>query len=174
MVRILTKRERVVLYIAIGIVMLSLGFHLVVAPVLQKNELLNQEINISKIKLKKYAWLLSQKDYIQNKYNSVAFNLNLADSEKDAIVGLLSKLENFAQGSNIRIIDIRPQSYTNIEASPGFQIDLRTEGTIENYLKFIHTIQNSPLLLKIRRVQLRIKPNTQVLEGSFSISQFSF
>lgn len=171
--RILTKRERVILYLTISVIIFSIVFNFVLTPILKRNELLNKEINIAKIKLKKYLRLLSKKDYIQNKYNKFVSGVNLSDTGKDTLVDALSELENLAKQANIRIIDIRPQGAKNINLYKEILIDLRTEGAIESYLKFIYNIENSLSLLCIRRFQLTARPNTQTLEGSFSILQIS-
>ncbi len=173
MQKILTKREKKVLYITVGIIIFSVIFNFLIWPVINKNDLLNKEISVSAAKLKKYLRLLAQKDYIRGKYNEFSRYLNEHKTE-DTAVSTLSELGNLAKSANIRIIDMRPQaakasgqSYKEIE------IDLRTEGAMEGYLKFIYTIENSLSLLRIKRFQLNAKPNAQLLEGVFSISQIS-
>lgn len=166
--------EKIILYLTISVIVFSIGFNFLIAPVLTKNENLNKEINITKVKLKKYLQLLSQKDYIQNKYNKLSVYLKDSTAEKDTLVGALSELENLAKASGVRIIDIRPQSSSKgPDLYKEILIGLKTEGAMEGYLKFIYNLENSPSLLKIKRFQLNAKPNIQVLEGSFSISKLS-
>jgi NhaP-type Na+/H+ or K+/H+ antiporter len=173
MQRILTKREKIILYITIGVIIFSIIFNFLILPVLTKIGLLNKEINLTQTRLKKYTQLLSQKDYIQSKYNKFISRVGVSGRRQDTLVDALSELENLAKEANIRIIDIRPQTPGNINLYKEIIIDLRTEGTMEGYLKFIYNIENSLLLLRIKRFQLNAKPATEALEGSFSISQIS-
>lgn len=174
MQRILARREKIILSATIGVIIFSIGFNFVIAPILTKNENLNKEINVTKTKLKKYIRLLGQKEYIQNKYNKFSARLKGPALEADTSLGALSELENLAKAANIRIVDIRPQSLSRPAALyKEVIIDLRTEGTMEGYLKFIYTVENSLLLLQIKRFQLIAKPHTLSLEGRFSISQLS-
>lgn len=173
MQKILNKRERLFLYITIIVVIFSIGFNLMVAPLLQKNDALNREIHLNKAKLNKYTRLLSQKEYIQNKYSQFISGANLSEERQNRLVSALSELENLAKAANIRIIDLRPESQGDINLDKEISIDLRTEGTMEGYLKFIYDIENSLSLLKIKRFQLNAKPHTPVLEGLFVIWQFS-
>lgn len=174
MYRILTKREKIILYCTVGVVLLSIIFNFFLSPIIAKNENLNKEINFTKTKLKKYVRLLSQRDAIQSKYAKFANTLSSAGEQKDALVSALSELENLAKNANIRIIDLRPQQQAKtLDLYQEILINLRTEGAMEGYLEFIYNLENSLSLLRIKKFQLTAKPNTQTLEGSFSISQIS-
>ena len=173
MLRMLTKRERAISYVTVGIFIFSIAFNLLIAPILTKNENLNKEINITRIKLKKNMQLLNEREYLRKKYNELSTHLKISDVDAEISANPLSELENLAKASNIRIIDIRPTT----SKTPGLYketvIDLRTEGTMEDYLKFIYNIENAFSILRIKRLQLNAKPNTSTLEGDFSISQIS-
>ncbi len=171
MQKILSVREKLILSVTIIIAIFSIGFNFIIGPVLSKNAVLNKEIDVTRAKLKKYLRLLSQKEYIQNKYNKFSEILLSPNISKDASVNVLSEIENLAKESNIQIIDIRPESQKIVESYKESLIELRTEGEMENYLKFLYTIENSTSLLAIKSFQLNAKPNSQVLEGNFSISQ---
>lgn len=165
MLRILTRREKIILSLTIAVIIFAISFNTLINPILTKNDTLNKEIELTRTKLSKYLRLLSQKDKIQHTL--------ISSQPADRLVNALSELENLAKQANIRIIDLRPQTPKSLALYKEVPIDLRTEGTLEGYLKFIYSIENSLSLLSIRRFQLNAKPNTQTLEGSFSISQIS-
>lgn len=168
--KMLSTREKILAIAAIGIVVLVAAFNLFIAPVIAKANTLNKEIALAKLKSAKYSRLLSQKGQLQAKYGALLNSPdNTAASAPDASVSILSELEKIARNANIRIIEVRPQSKASREAL----IDLRTEGGMEAYIKFLYDVENSLSLLSIRKFQLNARPNTQVLEGVFSISQFS-
>lgn len=173
MQKIISKREKIILYATIGVIVFSIGFNFLFAPLLIKNDNLNKEINISRAKLRKYLRLLSQKDSIQSKYSKLSADFKVSTRQEGALVTTLSELENIAKNSNIRIIDIRPQAPKSSDLYKEVIIELRTEGAMESYLNFIYTMENSLLLLRIKKIQLSAKPNTSNLEGLFSISQIS-
>lgn len=173
MQRIFNKREKVFVFLAFGVVISSIGFNLLIAPVLKKNDALNREISINKARLNRYTRLLNQKEYIEEKYGEFAPGVSLSEESREARVSVLSELETLSEISNIRIIDLRPEAYRSQAAHAGIDIDLRTEGAMEEYLKFIYDIESSPFLLRIKRLQLNTRPNSPLLEGVFSISQLS-
>lgn len=165
---VLKKREKIILYVTIGIIFFGVVFNFVIAPVLGKYDAINKEANLNRIKLKKYLMLLAQKDQIQKKYGKFSSNLELATDTKDNLVATMATLENIAKTAGIRIVDIRPQAVPRGDA---VIVDLRTEGTVEQYTKFIYDVETSLLLLKVKRLQLTAKPNMTTLEGLFTISQ---
>jgi hypothetical protein len=174
MQKLLTKREKSIFYITVGVIISAIGFNFLIAPILTKNDILNREINLNRKKLQKYLRLLAQKDYMQGKYGSLATSASLNEKQQDILVIALSELEELSKSANIKITDIRPQS--TAKSLIGYKeaiIELRAEGTIEGYLKFIYNLEHSLTLLKIRKFRLTAKPNSQALEGSFSISQLS-
>lgn len=168
MPQMISKKEKIFLYLTIGIIALSIGLNFIVIPFLNRNEALNQEIYINKAKLNKYTSLLRQKANIQDKYNKNSARFagkNVALNKTDSA---LSGLDNLAKTADIRILDMRPQG---ISKSKELIIDLKTEGGMENYLKFLYNFEYSMPLLRVKKFQLNAKPNTQFLEGSFTISQ---
>ncbi|MDD5595137.1 MAG: hypothetical protein PHY94_02710 [Candidatus Omnitrophica bacterium] len=173
MQRIITKREKIILYLAAGVVIFSLVFNFALSPIVKKNELLNQQITVTRGKLKKYLWLLSQKESIQKKQEKAASADESLLTGKDTLVTTLSELERLTKEANIRIVDIRPQTSKNLDLYKELIIDLRTEGDLEGYIKFIYSLENSLSLLKIKKLDLNVKPDTQSLEGVFAISKLS-
>jgi len=172
MQRILSNRERIILYTTIGVVIFSIVFNVLIAPFLKKNEDLNKEISFTRTKLKKYMRLLAQKDVIQEEYKKLSPSSELAEQE-NTIVSALSELETLAKNANIHIVDIRPQSAKSSDLYKEISVDLRAEGDMEGYLKFIYDIEHSLLSLTIKRLQLNVKPNSKVLEGIFTIQKLS-
>ena len=175
MAKVLTKREKSVFFITVAVVIFSLVFHFLIAPVINDNDILNKEINVAQSKLRKYLRLLSQKDNIEKAYNQFSSAFSIKDAQDDKQVEVLSELERLAKDANIRIIDIRPSLnvFSGSSAYKETLVDFRAEGNMEGFTKFIYEIENSLSLLKIRKLQLSTKSNLQGLEGSFSISQLS-
>jgi len=143
MQRILSRREKIILYLTVIIILVGIGFNFTIEPVLTKNSSLDKEIDITKSKLKKYLQLLSQKEYIQNKYNKFSESLLRPDLSKDTSVKMLSEIENLAKESKVQILDIRPGNPKNADLYKESLIELRADADMESYLKFIYNIENS-------------------------------
>ena len=171
MIKVLTKRERIILYATIGVIFFAIIFNAILFPLAKKNSELNKRISLAQQKLKNYIWLLSQKDVILNKYSLLTSSVNGSGKENQIVAGLTG-LENMAKEANVRIIDIRPQPEVKSHGSRGEGvIELRAEGEAEAFLKFIYEIEKSLALLKIKKFQLSSRPNSQTLEARFTITQ---
>lgn len=173
MQRILNKREKIILFVTLGVISLSAAYNFIFEPVLNRYSTLNQEIDGVKAKIKKYLLLLSQKEDIQKKYDKLSSPAFSQGQEKGGLVGILAEIESLAHSSGINILDIRPQTPRSGLTFKEALIELRTEGAMESYLKFIYDIENSLLLLRIKEFQLNSKPNSQLLEATFFISKLS-
>ena len=162
-----------ILYTTIAVLAFSAAFTPVIMPLINKDSLLSQGITVTRVKLKKYLWLLSQKEYIQDKYRKFSKTFKAPSYKDDIVVSALTQLENLAKESGIQIVDIRPQLSKNLSSHKEILVDLRTEGRIDGYFKFIYGVENPLSLFRIKKLQINTKTNSQSLEGSFSISQLS-
>ena len=169
---LVTKREKDIFYATVGVIVFSAVFNFFIVPAFKQNDTLEKGIKVNSAKLSKYVRLLSQKDAIHKKYNSLAIDFNVPNKQGDNAMAILAELEKLAQGSNIKIVDVRPQvSEKSTGSYKEISVDLRTEGDMEGYLRFIYNLENSLTLLKIKRFQINSKSNSSLLEGTFSIFQ---
>jgi len=170
MQKILTRREKTVLYLTAGVIVFALVFNFLLMPLFARLSRLNKEISLTRMKLVKYSWLLSQKDALLAKYAAVATSGN-ASGQGDPLLSGLSTIEGLAQQSNIRIIDIRPDMQVKSTAQhKEALIELRAEGEAKGFFAFIYNLENSLTLLKIKKFQLSLRPGNQALEARFTIA----
>ncbi len=173
MLKAFNKREKIILVATCAVILFSLLFRFIIEPLLAKNEILNKEIKVTQLKLKKYLRLLSQKEYLKSSYAKIASGVNIAQKGEDASTGILSEIENLARDSNLHIIDMRPQSQKSFSSYKESYVELRAEGGMQSCLKFIYNIENSLSLLAVKKFQFSTKPGSSTLEVSFLISQLS-
>ncbi|MBI5873944.1 MAG: hypothetical protein HZB36_07410 [Candidatus Omnitrophica bacterium] len=174
MLKFLTQKEKIILSVAAGLITAGIVFNFLIIPTLTENARLNGEIRITRGKFLRYTKLLASKRDIQEKYEKFYASFKMSRIEQDALAGILSEFEDLAGASGVHIVDIRPDM---AEKDPGkvkgITVELRVKGTSDAYMKFIYAIENSLSLLRIKKFQLNAKPNSQTLEGVFSILQLS-
>jgi len=170
MQKILTRREKTVLYLTAGVIVFALAFNFLLMPLFARISRINKEIVLTRMKLLKYSWLLSQKDDLLAKYAAGGSSGN-SFGQDDPLLAGLSTIEDLAQQSNIRIIDIRPdmQEKSSSQHKEAL-IELRAEGNVKGFFAFIYKLENSLFLLKIKKFQLSLRPGNQDLEGRFTIA----
>ena len=173
MAKALSKRELRVLYITVAIIAFAVIFNFIIGPLLDKNEMLNKNIQMATIKIRKYQGLLKQADALKQRHEKLSAAAKGSIEDGATYIGILSNLEDLARASGIRILDIRPQIPAAKDLYREIVINLRAEGRIEDYLKFMYNIESSLSLFKITRFQLNAQSGSALLEGRFSISRIS-
>src|SRR5262245_956364 len=115
-----------------------------------------------------------QQEYQRQKNVVDSINSQLKRQQKFAI---FSRLEEFAGQTGIRnkILYMKPTVSTPSEVYNEESVEIKMEGvTLEQLVRYLHQIENSPQLLKIKR--LEIKPrfdNRQILTATFRVSAFT-
>ncbi len=166
MLKILNQRERRVFVFTAGVIIFSLVFNFALMPLFTKYKDLNEQIKIAKNRLVKYSQLMSQKDKIQSRFDQLSGADKLIGKQKNNLVEVLGELDNLAKEANIRLIDLRPQ-----QSKKEITVEVRSEGRLEDYLRFIYSVENSLYILNIKRLQLNSRPNSADLEASFTVIQ---
>jgi general secretion pathway protein M len=115
-----------------------------------------------------------QQEYQRQK--TVVDNIN-SQLKRQQNFAIFSRLEEFAGQTGIRnkILYMKPTVSTPSEVYNEESVEVKMEGvTLEQLVRYLHQIENSPQLLKIKR--LEIKPrfdNRQILTATFRVSAFT-
>jgi general secretion pathway protein M len=115
-----------------------------------------------------------QQEYQRQKAVVDTINSQLKRQQNFAI---FSRLEEFAGQTGIRnnILYMKPTVSTPSEMYNEESVEVKMEGvTLAQLVRYLHHIENSPQLLKIKR--LEIKPrfdNRQILTATFRVSAFT-
>ena len=167
----LTKRERVIFIFAAGVIAFSLILNFIILLTLDRFRALNQEINSCKLNLKKSLRLLAKKQAIQEDYNQVSSVVRLQAGQEEMVAIVLSQLEQISGKVGLRIIDVRPQRSNDLGRYKEILVELKQEGNIDGFMRFIYDIENAPYLLKIKKIQLNSKATADILQAKLIISK---
>lgn len=174
MIKVLSKREKIFFYTTVGVILFAVIFNIFIAPAINKNDALNSQIRLNRDRLEKYTWLIANKEFIQKKYAKFAPLDETSKEEGTGTVATLADLEKLAINSGVKIVDIRPRQEARGAGSyKENTIELRAEGSLENYMKFIYNLENSLVLLRIKRFQISSRPNSAILDGNFLVAQLA-
>lgn len=173
MVKVLSTREKLTFILTAGVIVFAVVFKFFLGPLLDRNELLNKEISITKAKLQKYMTLLAQKDYLKARFGKYAAEAAPQGQQGAPTISALSELQSLAKSSGVLLADVRPQASKQQNLYKETPIDIRVEGDIAALTKFIYAMENPLSLFKIRKLQIAARPNSNTLEGVLSVVRFS-
>jgi general secretion pathway protein M len=165
-------RERLFLGGAGAVLVLFLLFKFAIDPLVKRSSDLDRQIVAARRQLVELRTM--QQEYQRQKTVVDTINGQLKRQQNFAI---FSRLEEFAGQAGIRnkILSMRPTVSTPSEAYNTESVEVKMEGvTLEQLVRYLHHIENSPQLLKIK--SLEIKPrfdNRQILTVTFRVSAFT-
>lgn len=170
----LNKREKLVLYLAVVAISLTLLDRLIVAPITSKIQSLSNQINDKQAVIKRSLRILSQKDRIlaeATKYNSYLDGLK---SEDEEMTSILREIEGLANKSSVYLTDLKPAGVKDMGPFKKYFITLNCEAQAEQLVNFFYGIENSDKLLSIDKYQLMPKSSeSSIARCTMTISKMT-
>lgn len=165
MIRNLSKRERYILISAIIVIISAIFYNFIIEPIFRKWHYINNEIIITKARVRKNLKLLETQDTIINEYNTFASNLT-------NIPKILSYIEKEALLLEIKIANIKPHPVVRKEYYEEYIIELQIEGEFPNINRFISQLIKSPLFITVKKLDLRRTDEASLyLKGTIILSK---
>ncbi|MFH1963635.1 MAG: type II secretion system protein GspM [bacterium] len=105
----LTKRERILSYLAVLVLSSFFAYTYVIEPVREYLQNLNQQIMIKELRAKKNLKILAKKERVLKEYEKVAERWKGKGSLEEEMTDTLKEIESQARETGLNIIDIKPQ-----------------------------------------------------------------
>jgi general secretion pathway protein M len=165
-------RERLFLGGAGAVLVLFLIFKFAIDPLFKHSVDLDRQIVTARRQLVELHSM--QQEYQRQKTVVDTINSQLKRQQNFAI---FSRLEEFAGQTGIRnkILYMKPTVSTPSEMYNEESVEIKMEGvTLEQLVRYLHHIENSPQLLKIKRLEMKPRfDNRQILTATFRVSAFT-
>lgn len=167
----LSKKDKVIFYITVTLVSLTLLDRLIISPVFSKIRLLNKEIQDKETNIKVNLRILAQKDKILTE--SAKYGSFLGDSKgggDEQVTSVLREIESLANKSSVYLVDMKPGNAKESGVSKMILINLNCEAQMEQLINFMYSIENSDNLLSIEKYQMTPKSKeSSVAKCSISV-----
>ncbi len=152
----LKKREFILVYCIVGLLGIWLVSRSIFGPFHAKLSGLNAEVVLQEARLKKGISLIERKDDINKEYGKYASYFSLQGlSDEEAVAAFLKEVEKISRESGLVILDMKPQKETkNDKFAKQYQINIKTETSMEKLVRFLYALHNSSVLFSVERVTL--------------------
>ena len=169
-----TKREKI-LFILVAIAIIgSLAYSLIIEPLYNKFNDLNQEIESKEIRLRKNTKLINERDAINEEFNKYSQQLKVKSTDEEEMASVLSEIEKIGKSSGVYLSDVKPQPIKDNKFYRLLSVEIKFQASLDTLSKFIYELQCSPFLLKVRRLQVISKgQETNFIEGNIQINKIS-
>jgi len=166
----LQSRERLFIGGAGAALVLFLIFKLTIAPLFKYSAELDRQIVTARRQLNEMRTM--QQDYQRQKSVIDSINTQL---KKQPNFAIFSRLEELASQTGTKILQINPMPSPPSELYKEELVEVKMQGVaLEQLVRYLHQVENSPQLLKIQRLDIRPRPdNRQILNVTFRVSAFT-
>jgi Tfp pilus assembly protein PilO len=154
----LSPREKKILYVVIGLLVLVFGYHGIWTPMNQKFGELDQEIFALQMRLRKAKTFIRQKDQVLEASKKFS-NLEQMDagSDEEEIARLLNFIEQTARKNGVSLSDVKPQPVQSDKVTKQYQVELNAEANLASLTEFIYELEHSAQMLRLGRVTINPK-----------------
>jgi len=150
----LSKREKYILFITVGIILTCVIYNFLISPVIKKSKQMNQQFRQKTIKLQKSLQVLNRAKLLQDWHNSIPFNLKASEIRQDGVTKIKSYIVDISKKNLVQIINISsPGEREEHENYKFIFISLALKGQMENIIDFIYDIESSPMMFTVDKLQ---------------------
>ncbi len=153
----LSKREKMIVYVAVGIISLTILDRLILNPVLDKVGSLEEEIKEKYNQIKTDLHVLSQKERIADdvqRYNKYSTQNR---SPSQIATFLLKEIGDLTRATSVYLVNIKPSGTKEEAAYVKYYVDLSCEAKLSDIINFMYEIESSQSLLKIEKYNIKPK-----------------
>ncbi|MBI2495766.1 MAG: hypothetical protein HYW10_04290 [Candidatus Omnitrophica bacterium] len=167
----LSRRERL---LAVGggfLLAVVLLDRLVLGPWWRHTRHVRQEIHRLEEAIRGYQQLLSRKPLIQAEAETYREQMDVIQAGTLSVVSVLREVEALGAESGITLGEVKPLSETAGDQGQTFALEVRYQGSLQQWMHFLYLLQTSQALLAIERaVVARTEEGVDVLEGSLRLT----
>ncbi|MEQ8819165.1 MAG: hypothetical protein RLY93_02900 [Sumerlaeia bacterium] len=153
------KRERILLLATVAIAVLA-GFQmLVLRPLMGDSKGARVRTALSVRESARLRAVTDQAAAYEKAFADIRERVTTSDSVQREIITMLLAIESLAEDSGVEILENSHLKDESLEYFDRHTVRFRGAGDTEQLTRFLHAVQNSELLFKIRTMKLRMKNN---------------
>lgn len=170
----LSKRERIVLYLAGVIVVVSLSVSMIFDPLVKRIKELNNDLDLKQRKIQKGERLLQARERIEEEFSKIAEHLKYEGTQEQTISALLHNIEKLSASSGVHITNIKPQRVKESSFYQKMVVEIKLDASIDSIFRFLYDLEASDDFIEINRMQLSTKAQqADVLNAVIVVSKIS-
>lgn len=138
---------------------------------------LSQEVMVEEARFKKGVSLVENKKGIEEEYKKYASYFSIQGfSDEESVANFLKEVEKVSRETGMVVLDMKPAKDAQADKfSKQYQIKIKAEAGMEQLVKFLYKLSESPLLFSVEKLTLIPKAeNSPVLGISMTIVGVSF
>jgi len=157
MIKHLSKRERLIALGTLAIFAIAGIDRFIVRPGMDAFTGSERSLQARRIEARKHMKLLVDESRVEARYKALVGALGTDWTPEAVAAELLEEIERLGQGSGVSIRDVKPLAGRSGEYYETFHLDLECEGSIEEIARFLFSVGESKLRIRIEKMRLAAK-----------------
>lgn len=169
----LSSKEKILLYITVGIVFVALFERLFLGPVFANLNQIDEQIKEKRVDIIRNLRIVSYEDQILERYNAFEdYFVDEMKSDSDINAQFLRAIETLATNSNVKLVKSNASESEKKDKFSEYYANLDCTGRLRDIITFIHEINSSDSLLKVVKLDMTPKRgDTDEMTASMTISK---
>jgi hypothetical protein len=169
----LSSKEKILLYITVGIVFVALFERLFLGPVFANLNQIDEQIKEKRVDIIRNLRIVSYEDQILERYNAFEdYFVDEMKSDSDINAQFLRAIETLATNSNVKLVKSNASESEKKDKFSEYYANLDCTGRLRDIITFIHEINSSDSLLKVVKLDMTPKRgDTDEMTASMTIAK---
>ena len=150
----LSKRERLILYGAVLVVLIGSMDRLFYRPIMNLFNELDEQIISQENQLRKNMGYLAVREAVKNRYAAYAAYAVTNGADEEEVASLLNEVEGQARKAGLSLLNLKPKPATSTEFGKQYPVEVEMETQMKELIKFIHGLHSSKYILRVQRLRL--------------------
>lgn len=170
----LKKREKAMVFFTGFLLIIWISYSFVGEPVINKWGRVNKDVKKAKIELQKAIKIYKQKENVNDEYGKLISKFSAKGSNEEEMAAMLNEIELVARQTNVRIINMKPRRTIKKANHRLLSVDIDTESTMRDMLKFIKLLKTSKQSLRIEQITLNSRArDPSILIGKMTTTRLA-
>ena len=168
----LKPREQNWVWATGGIILACLFYRSAAAPVLDRLDGLHRETALRAKQWTAYQRTVAGRDQVLRVADRYLYLMQGSDSDDEETSRLLKEVESIARSAQVTVMNLKPRPVENSNMVKWYEVVIDTESSLEALTRFVYEIEQSPLLLRVDRLDAKQDEKLQnPLKATLQISK---
>jgi len=153
----LSSRERLLLQLSIGFALFLLADQVIFTRVWDMYSSMEKRIVEDEGSYIRNLVNLKRKEVVESTYDKYKSYIRVAGRDEEENASFLSEVEQLARSEQVVLVDMKPREVKKQQFHKEYVADLDAEAEMEELIRFIYQLEQSPHLMKISKIKLTSK-----------------
>jgi type II secretory pathway component PulM len=167
----LSARERAIFYGVVIVVAALVTEQFIYEPIVARLHELDEEILVAEGQVRRNLREIAARETVRAAYEQYAAHATPAGSDEEEMARLLGEIAALAGTSGVSLLDVRSRPASVTQFGKQYPVELEAEAGMAALVGFLHGLQSSKRLLRVKQLRLTPKEGHGAVKASVVIHE---